>query len=420
MNYPDSVRFLYELGNELKSAKYDLGRMARVLEALGHPERRPGRFVHVAGTNGKGSTCAMIEAALRAAGRRTGLYTSPHLREPTERIRIDGEAVSDRLFVQAFETVRGVAEELLTRGAIDLHPSYFEMVTAMGFLLFREQQVEIAVIEVGLGGRLDATNLVEPELCVITPIDFDHEAFLGKDLASIAAEKAGILKAGVPAVAAVQREDVAAVLRARAEAVGCELRHTDEWCVTQLALDAEGSRFRLSGRQTLDVVCPLAGTHQVQNAVTAVAALDRLGLAGSAIADGMAAVRWPGRLEHIGKFVLDGAHNPAGARALGAYVREFYGGRRKRLIFGAMRDKAIDEMAGALFPLFDEVIVTAPRQPRALDPASYREVVEHAALVEAADLPAALERVRGGGEPVFISGSLFLVAEARELLSGGV
>ncbi|HCC55651.1 MAG TPA: bifunctional folylpolyglutamate synthase/dihydrofolate synthase [Solibacterales bacterium] len=416
MNYPDSVRFLYELGNELKSAKYDLGRMARVLEALGHPERRPGCFVHVAGTNGKGSTCAMLEAALRADGRRTGLYTSPHLRQPTERIRIDGEPVSDSLFVQAFETVRGVAEELLARGAIDLHPSYFEMVTAMGFLLFREQRVDIAVIEVGLGGRLDATNPVEPELCVITPIDFDHESFLGKDLPSIASEKAGILKPGVPAVVAHQRDEVAPVLREQAARVGCELRHTDEWCVTQLALDAGGSRFRLTGRQTIDVVCPLAGSHQVENAVTAVAALDCLGLREEAISDGIAAVRWPGRLEHIGNFVLDGAHNPAGARALASYVREFYGGRRKRLIFGAMRDKAIDEMAGALFPLFDEVIVTAPRQPRALDPASYREVVEHPKLVEAVDLPAALERVQGSPDPVFISGSLFLVAEARDLL----
>lgn len=416
MNYPDSVRFLYELGNELKSARYDLERMSKVLAALDHPERRPARFVHVAGTNGKGSTCAMIEAGLRANGRRTGLYTSPHLSQPTERIRIDGEPVSSDLFVSAFEAVRGVAEDLLARGEIDLHPSYFEMVTAMEFLIFREQRVDIAVIEVGLGGRLDATNLLEPELCVLTPIDFDHESFLGKDIQSIAFEKAGILKRGLPAVVAPQRPEVSTVLQARAIEVGCELRHTDEWCVTQLALDAAGSRFRLTGRQTIDIVCPLAGSHQVENAVTAVAALDILGVGEEAISDGIAAVRWPGRLESVGRFVLDGAHNPAGVRALAAYVREFYSDRRKILIFGAMRDKAIDEMAGPLFPLFDEVIVTAPRQPRALDPASYREVVEHPALVEAADLPAALELVKGSAGPVFISGSLFLIAEARDLL----
>ena len=414
MNYPDSVRFLYDLGNELKSARYDLARMAQVLAALGHPERRPARFVHVAGTNGKGSTCAMVEAALRADGRRTGLYTSPHLQQPTERIRIAGEPVSDQLFVSAFESVRGVAEDLLASGAIDLHPSYFEMVTAMGFLLFREQRVDIAVIEVGLGGRLDATNLVEPELCILTPIDFDHEAFLGKDIQSIASEKAGILKAGVPAMVARQRPEVTAVLQARADAVGCRLRHTDEWCVTQLALDAAGSRFRVTGTQSIDIVCPLAGSHQVENAVTAVAALDLLGIGEEAISDGIAAVRWPGRLEHIGNFVLDGAHNPAGARALAAYVREFYSDRPKTLIFGAMRDKAIDEMAGPLFALFEKVIVTAPRQPRALDPASYRQVVEHPALVEAAGLAAAIGMVEGTG---FISGSLFLVAEARDLLT---
>ena len=416
MNYPDSVRFLFDLGNELKSARYDLVRMAQLLAALGHPEQRPARFVHVAGTNGKGSTCAMLEAALRASGLRTGLYTSPHLQQPTERIRIDGQPVSDGLFLQAFEAVRGAAEKLLSRGDIDLHPSYFEMVTAMGFLIFREQRVDIAVIEVGLGGRLDATNLLEPELCVVTPIDFDHEAFLGKDLHSIAYEKAGILKSGVPAIIARQRPAVDRVLQARAALLGCDLRRSDEWCVTQLALDAAGSRFRVTGRQTVDVVCPLAGSHQVENAVTAVAALDRLGLGDRAISDGLASVRWPGRLEAIGNFVLDGAHNPSGARALAAYVREFYSGRHKRLIFGAMRDKAIDEMAGALFPLFEEVIVTAPRQPRALDPASYRAVVDHPSMVEAPDLPAALERVRGSADPVFISGSLFLIAEARELL----
>ncbi|HUB34209.1 MAG TPA: Mur ligase family protein, partial [Bryobacteraceae bacterium] len=203
MNYPDSVEFLYALGNEIKTAKLGLERMAAVLEALGRPQDRC-RLVHVAGTNGKGSTSAMIAAGLRAAGLRTGLFTSPHLSQPTERIRIQDVPLSREAFAAAFDSVHAVVEELLRRGAIDFHTTYFETVTAMALETFA-REAEIAVLEVGLGGRLDATNVVRPELCVITQIDFDHEAYLGRSLEAIAGEKAGILKRGVPAVFARQR-----------------------------------------------------------------------------------------------------------------------------------------------------------------------------------------------------------------------
>ena len=195
VNYPDSVQFLYALGNEIKTAKLGLDRIRAVLDALGRPQDRL-RFVHVAGTNGKGSTCAMIESALRAAGRRTGLFTSPHLAEPTERIRIDGLPVSAERFAEAFDRVHAAVERL--SAGPSTHTTYFETVTAMALLVFAEERVDRVVLEVGLGGRLDATNVVSPELCVITPVDFDHEAFLGKSLESIAGEKAGILKPGVP------------------------------------------------------------------------------------------------------------------------------------------------------------------------------------------------------------------------------
>src|SRR5579883_1554175 len=197
--YPESVRFLYELGNEIKTAKLGLERIRALLSALGDPQRAF-RVVHVAGTNGKGSTCAMIEAGLRAAGVRTGLFTSPHLIEPTERIQIDGAQVLPEQFLRAFET----AHETAKKCGLDCHPTYFETVTAMAFWLFRELGVETAVIETGLGGRLDATNVVEPEIVAITPIDFDHEAFLGHTIEAIAGEKAGILKRGAPAVFARQ------------------------------------------------------------------------------------------------------------------------------------------------------------------------------------------------------------------------
>src|SRR5271166_6201593 len=191
MTYDQAVHYLYSLGNEIQTAKFDLVRITQVLEALGNPHRS-GSFIHVAGTNGKGSTSAMIESALRAAGVRTGLYTSPHLVEPTERIRIAGQQITPDQFAVTFSEVHATAERMLRAGELDLHPTYFECVTAMAFLLFARERAETAVLEVGLGGRLDATNVVMPVLSVITPIDFDHQIFLGDTLAKIAAEKAGI------------------------------------------------------------------------------------------------------------------------------------------------------------------------------------------------------------------------------------
>jgi dihydrofolate synthase/folylpolyglutamate synthase len=410
VNYPDSVQFLYSLGNEIKTAKLGLERIREVLETLGRPQDRL-RFVHVAGTNGKGSTCAMIESALRAANRRTGLFTSPHLAEPTERIRIDGLPISADRFAQAFNRLLG------------LHTTYFETVTAMALLVFAEERVDMVVLEVGLGGRLDATNVVSPDLCVITPVDFDHEAFLGKSLESIAGEKAGILKPRVPAVFARQRPEAARVLDQRAAELSIPVSRTADWLVCDLDIDPRGSRFRLTGERDLHIACPLAGEHQVENAVTAAAALACLGIEDSAIETGIARTRWPGRLERVSErpeMILDGAHNPAGARALAAYIDRFYGHRKVRLIYGAMRDKAIDEISGILFPRAQQVIVTAPQQARALAPEALRDIGAHPDLRTAPTLRAALALVEEDASPddvVFITGSLFLVAEARAILT---
>ncbi len=407
MNYPDSVRFLYALGNELKTAKFGLERISRLMAALGNPQRRPARFIHVAGTNGKGSTCAMIERGLRAAGFRTGLFTSPHLLEPTERIRIDGEPVTADEFTRAFQVVHRTAEALIDAGEIDLHPSYFETVTAMAWLLFRERQVEVTVLEVGLGGRLDATNIVEPELCVITPVDYDHERFLGTSIESIAAEKAGILKPGVPAVIAPQRPEADIVIRARGDQI------TPAWTADKVTADRNESLIWSQGRHFR---CGLAGRHQIVNALTAATALDAFGIAGEAIAEGLRDARWPGRLDRLRTdpdIIVDGAHNPAGARALAAYVTEFFGNPQPDLIFGAMRDKSVEEMAAILFPAFSNVIVTAPEQPRALSPETFLGMTDHPNVICAPTLREALTQV---DSTTFISGSLFLVAEAMELL----
>ena len=403
MNYPDSVQFLYALGNEIKSAKLGLERIRAVLEALGNPECAF-RVVHVAGTNGKGSTCAMIDAGLRAAGVRTGLFTSPHLIEPTERIQIDGIPVSREAFERAFNVVHEAAEKL----ELDCHPTYFETVTAMAFWLFRKMRVNTAVVEVGLGGRLDSTNTVQPALTVITPIDFDHEAYLGHTIEAIAGEKAGILKPGVPAVFARQRPEAAAVLEARAAELRVPVSRAEEFVIKDLEIDARGSRF--SG-----IVCPLAGEHQVDNAVTAALALRSLGVS----TDGIAETRWPGRLEHVAPnpdIILDGAHNPAGARALARYIQRFYGGRKLWLIYGAMRDKAIEEVAGVLFPLADELVLTAPDSARALRPEALAEFAGRGHTEP--DIETALAHAREHSTPddvILITGSLFLVGEARRL-----
>jgi dihydrofolate synthase/folylpolyglutamate synthase len=406
MTYSESVRFLYSLGNEIQTAKFGLDRITRLLEALGSPQNA-GRFVHVAGTNGKGSTCAMIESGLRAAGIRTGLYTSPHLIEPTERIQIAGRPISENQFAAAFTEVHELAERMLAAGELDLHPTYFESVTAMAFRLFAEQHVDTIVLEVGMGGRLDATNVVTPALSVITPVDFDHQFFLGDTLAKIAAEKAGILKPGVPAIFAEQLGEAETILRAHAQGPYTLAR---DWAITDLSIQERGSKFRI---RNLDIVCPLAGQHQVENARTAAIALHQLGVSPA----GIALTRWPGRLEQVARqpeIILDGAHNPAGARALADYIRRFYSGRRVWMVYGVMRDKAAGEMAALLFPLADRVIVTAPDNSRAMPP---EEIPAPGAIItHTVGEAVALLHEAAPDDAIFITGSLFVVGEARALL----
>jgi dihydrofolate synthase / folylpolyglutamate synthase len=407
VTYPDSVRFLYALGNEIKTAKFGLERIQAVLAALENPQDAY-RVIHVAGTNGKGSTCAMIDAGLRAAGVRTGLFTSPHLIEPTERIQIDGIQVTESQFRRAFDAVHTAAEPL----NLDCHPTYFETVTAMAFWLFREARVETAVIETGLGGRLDATNVVHPALTVITPIDFDHEAYLGHTIEAIAGEKAGILKQGVPAIFAKQRPEASAVLNARATELNVRVTSAADYQIRDSTLTSRGSHFN-------GLTCPLAGEHQVDNAITAVLSLQSLGVAPQGISE----ARWPGRLEVVSPnpdIILDGAHNPAGARALVRYLERFYAGRKIWMIYGAMRDKAIDEVAGILFQAANEIILTAPDSARALRPEAMLEFAPNARtapnIAAAMDLfqHALFQRHTTADEVCVITGSLYLVGEARQ------
>jgi dihydrofolate synthase/folylpolyglutamate synthase len=425
LTFPETAAFLFSLGHELKVVKWDLARMRALLAELGDPHRAR-RFIHIAGTNGKGSTCAMLESALRASSLRTGLYTSPHLNSPRERIVIGGEPVSEAEWVAAFTDVHSAAERMLAADRIDAHPSFFETVTAMAFVAFARAPLDMVVLETGLGGRLDATNVVDPEAAVITPIDFDHEAFLGSSIESIAAEKAGILKPARPAVFAAQRPEALRVLENRALELDIQVRHSSAWRVENARYGRFGSSFTLVADEEIPIECPLAGLHQVENARTAVTALTLLGIPAAAVRAGIASTQWPGRLERFPgppDTILDGAHNPAGARALADYIRRFFTGEPVRLIFGAMRDKAVDEVTNTLFPLAEEIILTAPAQPRALHPRALAELLEEPrkervrvteSIREALALMAESNRTRP--MTTFVTGSLFLVGEARDLL----
>ncbi|MBV9404435.1 MAG: bifunctional folylpolyglutamate synthase/dihydrofolate synthase, partial [Acidobacteriaceae bacterium] len=408
----------YSLGNEIKAgAKFGLEGIGTLLKELDNPESGQ-HFVHVAGTNGKGSTCAMIAKVCEGSGLRTGLYTSPHLIEPTERIQINGSPVSAKIFADTFETVHNAAERLLATGRLDAHPSYFETVTAMALLIFREY-CDISIIEVGMGGRLDATNVITPDLCVITGIAFDHESYLGNTLEAIAGEKAGIIKPTVPVVMSKQPAAAEAVFRQRATDLNCELISTKGARISDMAATAYDSTFTLEGES---YTCGLAGRHQIENASAAILACKRLGLRADSIHAGVKDVRWPGRLEFVANspdFVLDGAHNPAGAAALASYIREFWLGRPVWLVYGAMRDKAIEEVADQLFPLAEQLIVTAPDFPRAVRSHAILEIHNHPNSAIAPTVADAIELARAApcDAVVFFTGSLFLVGEARALLA---
>ena len=440
MNYKESVRYLLTLGRELASpqqaraAKFDLYNIRAMCERLGHPERKFAS-VHIAGTNGKGSTAAMLASILHAAGLRCGLYTSPHLVRINERICLDGAEISEDEFAASFTRVLAIIEELLASGALAAHPTYFECVTAMAFEYFARAAAEIAVIEVGLGGRLDSTNVIIPEVAAITQIDFDHENFLGHSIEEIAAEKAGIIKRGGCVVSAAGNPVAKQVIRRRAHEQSAELVEIDEACqVSHVRAEDGRYRFRvkLSDRlapntpRELEIGLRLAGRFQVRNAVTAIAAARLLARHGFAIGDGaivrgIESVRWPGRLERLQEkpaLYLDGTHNPAGAREVLAFWHDHLADRRIHLIYGAMRDKAIDEVAGLLFPRATTVILTQSPQPRSLSAAALAELTSHLAEnVEVIREPgAALERALEIAEPddvIFATGSLYLVGDLR-------
>jgi dihydrofolate synthase/folylpolyglutamate synthase len=439
MTYAAAVARLLELGHELGTStrKFHLEHMRVLAQALGHPERRFAAVL-IAGTNGKGSTAATLASILRAAGYRTGLYTSPHLVRINERIRLDGEEISNAEFSEIFDRVQKISGELVAHGELPWTPSFFETLTAMAFEYFASVGVEIAVLEVGMGGKLDATNVADPCIAVITDIALDHQKFLGDTIAAIAGEKTGIIRHGGTVITLPQHpaaNDVIGhiVLQHGARAVSAVPYIPPVSPGAAQQQDVARNRYRLGVLdEEITVDSPLAGRHQLRNVALAIAAAVELKQCGfpvtpQQIERGIRETRWPGRLQFIPAHdgwpdvLLDVAHNPAGAWALRSALSERFAERRLVFVFGAMRDKAIAEMAEILFPLAERVIATraAGHNPRAAAP---EEIAAAAARLEikletSPSVAAALEKIRGTKEElVVVTGSIYVVGEAMEIV----
>jgi dihydrofolate synthase/folylpolyglutamate synthase len=406
MRFDELKELLFARGNF--GIKLGLERMREACALLGNPERSA-PVLHVAGTNGKGSTCAFAEAALRAAGLRTGLYTSPHLTHFCERIRIDGEPISEERACELLQEVRARVPWALGEPGL----TFFEIVTLMGFLAFRG--VDVMVVEVGLGGRLDATNVVAPRACAVTSLGLDHLQYLGPTLAHVAAEKAGIVKPGAPAVSAGQPREAAQVLQRAADAAGVPL-----W--------RPGRDYRFESRDVRPFCyagprwvvragdLALAGHHQRTNAALACALLEASELCEPRHAEeGLRTVRWPGRLERFGDVYVDGAHNPHAAHSLAHAIPALLAGRPLRLVFGAMQDKDAAAMLRELAPLAASVHYCAPDSPRAVPPQELARL--HPGAVHGSVL-GALSAARSEPGIVLCCGSLYLAGEVRALLLG--
>ena len=408
----DPLHYLF--GLEQFGIKFGLDNISALVARLGHPERTF-RSVHIAGTNGKGSVTAMVDAALRAAGHRSARYTSPHLVDITERFVIDGRPVSRDALVAAIADVRDVIDHLRADGGLEVQPTFFEVTTAMAFELFRRAGVEVAVLEVGLGGRLDATNVIAPPhvaATAITSIAFEHQKYLGTTLGEIAFEKAGIIKSGVPVVVGPLEPEPAAVIERVARERGAELVRTSA---------ADCGQFAIR----------LPGSHQQANAAVAVRLLQILDANGirvpaHAIAAGLADPQWPGRLETRRladgrELLLDAAHNPAGAAALASYLGTD-GGARRPMVFAAMRDKDVAGMFVSLLPAVSHLVVTRASNARSAEPetlAGHARAIAPGSPISIEPVVAdALAAAWRDSPRIVVAGSIFLLGDVMKLIDG--
>ena len=395
MSYEEALAWLF--GTQLFGIKLGLENTERLLGALDLPAREQ-RIIHVAGTNGKGSVCAMIEAITRAEGYRTGLFTSPHLVTFRERIQVKGEMISPAEVAGGLSMIRELVRDW------EPHPTFFEIATVLGLHHFRARACEIVVLETGMGGRLDATNAVTPIVSVITPIDLDHQKWLGNTLAEIAGEKAGIIKRSVPVVSAPQAPEVEQILRARAAECGSAVEFVREPVADRVAL---------------------RGAHQKHNAAVAVAACAAAGIfiSPDAVSRGLASVEWPARFQQWSeRIVIDGAHNPAGARALAKTWREEFGDESATLVFGAFADKNTSDIYRELSAIISSVILPQFKGQRVMPPSELAQVVAkvspRASCTTALSCAEAIALALQGHDRVLVTGSLHLAGEVLSLLRG--
>jgi dihydrofolate synthase/folylpolyglutamate synthase len=407
MNYGEAIKFLYDL--QLFGSKLGLDNTLRLAALAGNPHKRL-RFIHVAGTNGKGSTCAMLESIYREAGLRVGLFTSPHLVAFGERIQMNRQLISEAEVARLATEVRA----LLTEFPANAHPTFFEVVTVMALRYFASQECDLVIWETGLGGRLDATNIVTPLASVITNIQFDHQQWLGDTLERIASEKAGIIKPGVPVITAADNPEALRVLRETARRQGAPFHHiTSAHTETPL----------LRGLQL-----PLLGEHQRLNAAvsvnTVMALADMIPVPDEAIQAGLSRVEWPGRLQMVERapgreLLLDGAHNIGSAEMLRAALRAYFGTRAPTLILGILQDKDWRPMCEILAPAAARILLVPVSSRRSAPPEELmpacRAANPTAEIVECDSLAEALQRARNDAF-VVVTGSLYLVGEAMELL----
>jgi dihydrofolate synthase/folylpolyglutamate synthase len=428
MEFSETLSYLLSLGHETLAIKLGLRNTELLLAELGNPHHSFAS-VQIAGTNGKGSTAVMLDSICRQAGLRTGLFTSPHLISITERIKICGREISPPEFAELATRVRTAAESLVAQGKLQALPTFFEHVTAIAFLAFKEASVELAILETGLGGRLDATTVAGARVVAITPIALDHQDYLGATLEEIAAEKAAIIQPGTTAIIAAQQEEASNVIRRRA--AECEIEVSlDDYAISIQAATADG-RFTVTfetkhGRYE-SVLLGLRGRHQIENVATAIRIAEALSQQGwklplAAITTGIEMAEHAGRLEVHEGYLLDGAHNPSAAQTLRAYLDEFIK-VPLTLVFGAMRDKNLVEMAAILFPTATQLVLTQVNNPRSASAEELHEIAIAMAVPNVLVTHSVGEALARANEVtstpglVCITGSLYLLGEAKAIMN---
>ena len=437
MNFDESVKYLYGLGNEVLAMKLGSENIGKLLSALGNPNKKYLK-IQIAGTNGKGSTCAFLESICLQAGINVGMTTSPHLISVTERVKINGTKISEKDFAKYATIVRETSEKLVEnyksairnpQSTISLEtvPTFFEQVTAIALLAFAENKVELAILETGLGGRFDATTAANAEIVAITPIDFDHQRILGATLAEIAAEKSAIIRADTRVFSATQKREAEKVIYGKCREVGVDAN----WATPDVEIIEDFGSFAYLNFKTKETNYKsdfwMQGKHQWTNATLAIYLAESLRDFGFKISKydielGLENTKHKGRLEFWQNYLFDGAHNVSGAKALREYLDEVVQ-KPIVMIFGAMRDKNLSRIAEILFPKADKLILTKPDNPRSMETAEIAEFARNEEIYQTDTVSEALKIAReisGENDLILVTGSLYLIGEVQNLLGENV